>query len=115
MFSRSILLLLLLFGAAGARAEGLSARSQIAIVYGNETCPNPVGDEIVVCARKPENERYPGRFAQRQERPSVGDFLGIARAGPRGCEPTEQARKLLGRGQRRAERMHGSNDAPMVR
>lgn len=58
MFSRSILLLLILSGAAGAGAEGLPARSQIAIVYGNEACPNPVGDEIVVCARKPESERY---------------------------------------------------------
>ena len=28
------------------------------IVYGNDPCPTGVGDEIVVCARRPESERY---------------------------------------------------------
>ena len=28
------------------------------VVYGNDPCPKGVGDEIVVCARKPESERY---------------------------------------------------------
>ena len=28
------------------------------IVYGNDPCPRGAGDEIVVCARKPEAERY---------------------------------------------------------
>ncbi len=28
------------------------------IVYGNDPCPRGNGDEIVVCARKPESERY---------------------------------------------------------
>lgn len=28
------------------------------IVYGNDPCPRGNGDEIVVCARKPEGERY---------------------------------------------------------
>jgi hypothetical protein len=28
------------------------------IVYGNDPCPRSSGDEIVVCARKPESERY---------------------------------------------------------
>ena len=28
------------------------------VVYGEETCPVAEGDEIVVCARKPESERY---------------------------------------------------------
>lgn len=59
MLSRPLFCSLMLFGAAAApAAEGLPARSQTAIVYGNDTCPEPVGDEIVVCARKPESERY---------------------------------------------------------
>jgi hypothetical protein len=28
------------------------------IVYGNDPCPQERGDEIVVCARRPESERY---------------------------------------------------------
>ncbi|MDX3909094.1 MAG: hypothetical protein QHC67_04670 [Sphingobium sp.] len=28
------------------------------VVYGNDACPAGKGDEIVVCARKPESERY---------------------------------------------------------
>ena len=27
-------------------------------VFGNDACPTPKGDEIVVCARMPESERY---------------------------------------------------------
>jgi hypothetical protein len=27
-------------------------------VFGNDACPAPKGDEIVVCARMPESERY---------------------------------------------------------
>src|SRR6185369_12218595 len=27
-------------------------------VYGQDPCPQPTGDEIVVCARRPEEERY---------------------------------------------------------
>jgi hypothetical protein len=29
------------------------------IVYGNDPCPKGEGDEIIVCARRPESERYP--------------------------------------------------------
>jgi hypothetical protein len=34
------------------------------IVYGNDPCPRSTDDEVVVCARKPEGERYriPERF-----------------------------------------------------
>ena len=28
------------------------------IVYGDDPCPKGEGDEIIVCARKPESERY---------------------------------------------------------
>lgn len=34
------------------------------IIYGNDPCPRSAGGEIVVCARRPESERYrlPKRF-----------------------------------------------------
>ena len=33
-------------------------RLSILVVYGNDPCPRSSGDEIVVCARQPESERY---------------------------------------------------------
>jgi len=42
------------------------------MVYGDDACPEPESeDEIVVCARQPEGERYriPRRFRDRSDRP----------------------------------------------
>lgn len=53
--------------AAAVLATGLAvpsapvfAQDKIAeiIVYGNDPCPRSTEDEVVVCARKPESERY---------------------------------------------------------
>jgi hypothetical protein len=43
--------------AAAAQAPG---RTMEVVVYGNDPCPDrgTASDEIVVCARRPENERY---------------------------------------------------------
>lgn len=52
-------------GSAAAMAQmpadpAETAREQIrrVVVYGTEPCPTSTGDEIIVCARKPETERY---------------------------------------------------------
>lgn len=53
-----------LFVAAGAVAAGLAApaagQQQIRqlVVYGHDACPRGSNGEIVICARKPETERY---------------------------------------------------------
>jgi hypothetical protein len=39
---------------AAAQADRVSE----IIVYGNDPCPRSTDDEVVVCARKPESERY---------------------------------------------------------
>jgi hypothetical protein len=41
-------------------------------VYGSDPCPNVAPDEIVVCARRPENERYriPKELRHKGDRPS---------------------------------------------
>jgi hypothetical protein len=39
------------FAQAGSRVSEI-------IVYGNDPCPRSTDDEVVVCARKPEGERY---------------------------------------------------------
>ena len=66
----------LILGAAAVSAAGLAATSAPAqapntkiseiIVYGTDPCPRSTDDEIVVCARKPEGERYriPERLRQ---------------------------------------------------
>jgi hypothetical protein len=33
-------------------------RTTTLVVFGDDPCPTPQGDEIVVCAREPESERY---------------------------------------------------------
>ncbi|WP_205479179.1 hypothetical protein [Sphingomonas arenae] len=46
--------------AAGAPAAAQNASGNISeiIVYGTDPCPRSTDDEVVVCARKPESERY---------------------------------------------------------
>ena len=43
--------------AAPAAAQS-GERIKRVIVYGREACPRGTGDEIVICGRRPESERY---------------------------------------------------------
>jgi hypothetical protein len=58
-------LLALAVPSAPVLAQNSSKVSEI-IVYGTDPCPRSSDDEIVVCARKPESERYriPERLRQ---------------------------------------------------
>jgi len=50
-----------LLGLAAAAAPATPAtteRTSTLVIYGNDPCPKAQGDEIVVCARQPESERY---------------------------------------------------------
>lgn len=58
-----------------APALAQEARVNEIIVYGTDPCPRSTDDEVVVCARKPESERYriPERYrsgGSRQSRQS---------------------------------------------
>ncbi len=46
--------------AALPSAPALAQKARISeiIVYGNDPCPRSTDDEVVVCARKPDSERY---------------------------------------------------------
>ena len=46
------------FAALPAPALAQQARTSEIIVYGTDPCPRSTDDEVVVCARKPEGERY---------------------------------------------------------
>ncbi len=52
-----------------ALADGPPARQSTLVIYGNDPCPTAGPDnEVVVCARRPEEERYriPRRIRERQ-------------------------------------------------
>ena len=57
-----------LTGLAVPTAPALAQNGKVSeiIVYGTDPCPRSTEDEIVVCARKPESERYriPERLRQ---------------------------------------------------
>ncbi len=47
-------------GFAALAAPAAAQQSSVAeiIVYGNDPCPRSTDDQVVVCARRPESERY---------------------------------------------------------
>jgi len=66
-------MLLLVPAAAADAADPPSQRTVSVVVYGDDPCPRATGgDEIVVCARRPDNERYriPKELRKKEERPS---------------------------------------------
>ncbi len=65
------------------------------IVYGEDPCPQSTQDEITVCARRPENDRYripaPLRDADRSENTSWAtralELQYVGRTGIQSCSP----------------------------
>lgn len=72
----SALCVLPLLPVASARAEPPERVTNL-VVYGNDPCPKGEGDEIVVCARRPESERYriPKKLREKPE-PAGGPGWG---------------------------------------
>ena len=64
-----------------SHAQAGSRVSEI-IVYGTDPCPRSTDDEVVVCARKPESERYriPERLRSTGSRQSREAWANKARA-----------------------------------
>ena len=50
--------LAVMLAAAPAPLAAQNAKVSEVIVYGTDPCPRSTDDEVVVCARKPETERY---------------------------------------------------------
>ena len=85
-----------------APAPALAQNSKVSeiIVYGTDPCPRSTDDEVVVCARKPESERFriPERYRQsgpRQTRESWANkalaFETYGRTGINSCSPVGPA------------------------
>ena len=85
-------------GVTPAAAQDAPAGEKInaVIVFGDDPCPQPSGDEITVCAHKPESERY--RIPQGlRETPSarseawnnrVLSYERLSKTGTLSCTPT---------------------------
>jgi len=88
ILSRPVALALIPVGLAlalPASAASPPGRESNLVVYGDDPCPRPAdaeADEIVVCARKPEEERYriPPRLRERPDSCSV-----VGSGGQTGC------------------------------
>ena len=85
-------------GVALPAAPALAQNTKVSeiIVYGTDPCPRSTDDEIVVCARKPEAERYriPERLRQGgslQSRQAwaarAKQFETVGRTGVNSCSP----------------------------
>ena len=83
-----------------AEAQTTGQRISEIIVYGNDPCPRSTDDEVVVCARKPESERYriPERFREggtRQQREAWANKARsvemVGRTGIQSCSPVGPA------------------------
>ena len=94
------LLLTLPATVAPVPAAAQNGRISEIIVYGTDPCPRSTDDEVVVCARKPESERYriPERLrssGSRQSRESWANkaiaFETSGRTGINSCSPVGPA------------------------
>ena len=91
MSARTILLLTAaLWSAAPADA---APRERLVEAFGNDPCPRSSDDEIVVCARRPESERYRIPVALREPASAdlvtatdrVHEMIDIGRTGTDSC------------------------------
>ncbi|MEH3108316.1 MAG: hypothetical protein PGN09_13900 [Sphingomonas fennica] len=59
--------------ADGSTADAPPAKIIQLTVYGQDACPKSEGDEVVICGREPESERYrlPKRFRGRKDAPAA--------------------------------------------
>jgi hypothetical protein len=68
--------------AAFAASPPGTERIATLVVFGDDPCPRSTEDEIVVCARQPESERYriPKRFREKQYNAARdGSWAGTAK------------------------------------
>ena len=82
MRNRTTLILLLALAAGVAAPAQAQKNERVYEVFGNDACPRGDEDEIVVCARSPEAERYriPKRFREKEISPANGNESWAVRA-----------------------------------
>ena len=68
-FPRALPAVVLLISMPSPAVAQPPPRESTLVVYGDDPCPRGEGDEVVVCARRPETERYriPQAIRERQQ------------------------------------------------
>ena len=92
----------LLLPAAPAAAQGENEKLNLVIVYGQDACPQGKDDEITVCARKEESERYripePLRGAASPQNDAWNNkvlaYETVGKHGPLSCSPVSAGGSL---------------------
>jgi hypothetical protein len=79
-------------------SEAAAQRNErVLIVYGKDPCPTSNGEEIVVCARRPENDRYriPEELRESSKNPGAATWSErtksieyVGSSGTSSCTPT---------------------------
>ena len=127
-----------LFSTGFAAAPASAQKNSVIVVYGEDECPKArEGEDIVVCARRPESERYrvPKRFRNQDVSPGnaneswavrsealndaapvgISNCTAIGPAGGLGCRAqamrNAQAERRAGR--RALDAIPSSNDDPL--
>lgn len=94
MIARTVTLAVLLgLGTFSAPADAQARRQRVVEVFGNDPCPEGSSDEIVVCAKKPESDRFriPTEFREATEADAktqesrVNEMVAIGRTGTDSC------------------------------
>ncbi len=78
---------------AQSRADRQRGQVRQIIVYGNDPCPRGEGDEVIVCARRPDSERFrvPETLRTPADRPARSNLQRdrehreVAATGPESC------------------------------
>ncbi|MDE2339781.1 MAG: hypothetical protein KGL21_01765 [Alphaproteobacteria bacterium] len=93
--TRSISILVIALFAAVPGTASAQASEGVTVIYGNDKCPtNEKGEEITVCARQPESERFRipkdlrsgGKYADRESWAVTShDLLNAGASGPGSC------------------------------
>lgn len=116
--------------ASGSMLPTLPASAQrntnVLIVYGNDPCPTSNGEEITVCARRPEGDRYriPPQFrktdplynqtwADRAQSIEYAGASGTMSCSPAGSGGTTGCMRQI-QDRWRAERQQIAEDAPVI-
>jgi hypothetical protein len=85
-----------LAGMAAAQPAGEQREVRTVIVFGNDPCPPSTGGEVIICARRPETERYriPENLRDREPGPESDSWAEraqalemVGRGGIQSCSP----------------------------
>lgn len=93
MFARTSIAALALLVSAGMPAEAQRYRERVVEVFGDDKCPEPRGDEVVICKRLGESDRFriPTEFREAaaadavSQEARIDEMVALGRTGTGSC------------------------------